>query len=584
MYIAEGLYLYNTKSGSLTKKDAENYCKEQNAAIPDKTQYTKIINKMGAKTAGLSWLSSDTNESDEMPTWCVAKDNKVKELSDKNESYCSPECPIWCQNGDLDADECSCDSVCPVKIYTKLYVIRENNNNSSQSSKLYNQLMNQSGSTRTSFSDKFYKVAEKLNDIDKNRLFTNYIAYVIGTVEDADGNIEEAKVVASFTPHTWWKFTTFVESDFTEENELISTLQNTKNYDKVNPYFHDIECKYTDNNGRNKTTKKLDECKQNNGILTSVTCKTESKVKFYSGSSGNEYLSGFKYNPKFLSCRERIEGTTVDSDSVSTNFTQMNDSITTDCSVLCAEDKLPNDYECISSCENLIMTQNIFANCRNGAYVGELCSGGAIKLHPNENCPSIYVDETFRRYGSPLILDLLGDGLKFTSPENGVMFDLNADGITERVAWTDYQTEFDDAFLWYDKNNDGKIFNGKELFGDQNGEENGFYELAKYDKNKDNVINKDDAIYEKLRLWVDFNKNAQIDEGEVKTLPEAGVVEIPLEFNIVRDKHGNIKTDEHGNITGFVGAFKQVVETIINGVNTLIEKIGTMIDVFFASL
>ena len=40
-------------------------------------------------------------------------------------------------------------------------------------------------------------------------------------------------------------------------------------------------------------------------------------------------------------------------------------------------------------------------------------------------------------------------------------------------------------------------------------------------------------------------------------------------------------TESNGNITGIVGSFKQMVETVVNGVKTLIEKIGTMIDVFF---
>ena len=53
-------------------------------------------------------------------------------------------------------------------------------------------------------------------------------------------------------------------------------------------------------------------------------------------------------------------------------------------------------------------------------------------------------------------------------------------------------------------------------------------------------------------------------------------------FKIVNEK-GNVITDEHGNITGFVGSFKHFVEEIENGVKTLIEKIGTMIDVFFAT-
>ena len=153
-----------------------------------------------------------------------------------------------------------------------------------------------------------------------------------------------------------------------------------------------------------------------------------------------------------------------------------------------------------------------------------------------------------RRY-SPLVLDLKGDGFAYTSVEDGVIFDLNKDGVAERTAWTSPQTEFDNAFLILDKNKNGQVDNGGELFGDQNGEENGFKELAKYDANGDKVINNKDAIYQELRLWADMNKNAKIDYNadgtskELKTLEEAGVTEISVDFQKLVDKKGNVLED-----------------------------------------
>ena len=244
---------------------------------------------------------------------------------------------------------------------------------------------------------------------------------------------------------------------------------------------------------------------------------------------------------------------------------------------------MSGNAECINSCEKFKVQGTLFNNCKNSGYsssVPEYCTGGEITI---SDCGRYNVAETYRRYSTPLILDLKDNGLEFTSIEEGVYFDLNGDGVIEKTAWTPIQNEFDDAFLWLDKNLNGKIDNGKELFGDQNGEENGFYELAKYDKNKDKVINNKDEIYKKLKLWVDMNADGKIDNGEVKSLPEANVTEINLEFRVEYDKNGNIKTDKHGNITGFVGSFKQLIETIVDGVKTLIEKIGTMIDVFFAT-
>ena len=73
----------------------------------------------------------------------------------------------------------------------------------------------------------------------------------------------------------------------------------------------------------------------------------------------------------------------------------------------------------------------------------ELCQGGQIVM--NNNC-AYNVGSLIRRTVSPLVLDLKGDGFKYTSVENGVIFDLNNDGQAEQTAWTEEQSEFDNAF------------------------------------------------------------------------------------------------------------------------------------------
>ncbi|MDD3593050.1 MAG: type II secretion system protein [Candidatus Gastranaerophilales bacterium] len=250
------------------------------------------------------------------------------------------------------------------------------------------------------------------------------------------------------------------------------------------------------------------------------------------------------------------------------------------CRELCDKGGINEKNECINTCENFKVKQDIFNDCKKiGGAKPELCSGGAISY---KDCP-YSVAETFRRYSSPLVLDLLGDGLLFTSLEDGVIFDLDADGHAEKTAWTTLQTKFDNAFLCLDKNGNGQIDNGKELFGDQSGAATGFDELAKYDENADGVINKKDKVYYQLRLWADMNKNAKVDPGELKTLEEAGIIEIPVDYSIENDSSGQIKKDMHGNIVGFVGAFKMFVSQIVNGVATMVETVRHMIDVFFVT-
>ncbi|MBU6197840.1 MAG: hypothetical protein KGO93_09775 [Cyanobacteria bacterium REEB446] len=168
------------------------------------------------------------------------------------------------------------------------------------------------------------------------------------------------------------------------------------------------------------------------------------------------------------------------------------------------------------------------------------------------------------RYNTPLILDLDGDGLELSSHTKGVNFDLTGDGVRDQTAWTKKQNSFDDAFLVLDSNKDGKINSGKELFGDQNGAENGFMELAKHDSNNDGVINEQDAIYKDLKLWADIDADGNVDEGEMKSLAELGLKSINTNFN---GKAGD-KRDEFGNDLSMQSTFTRE----LNG-NTISGKV-----------
>ena len=164
------------------------------------------------------------------------------------------------------------------------------------------------------------------------------------------------------------------------------------------------------------------------------------------------------------------------------------------------------------------------------------------------------------------------------------MFDINGDGKQDKVAWTAEQKEFDDAFLAIDKNGDGQINNIKEMFSDTDGYENGLKQLEEYDENGDGVIDADDAIYSKLRLWADMNKNGVTDSGELKSLAEMGVTEISLSYNTKQSKDNINKKDEFGNDIGIEGSFKRVVTEIKDGVESTVEKIGKLVDVFFNAI
>ncbi|MDD3517016.1 MAG: hypothetical protein PHQ14_01610 [Chromatiales bacterium] len=127
------------------------------------------------------------------------------------------------------------------------------------------------------------------------------------------------------------------------------------------------------------------------------------------------------------------------------------------------------------------------------------------------------------RKSDPLILDLDGNGIQTTGVDDGVRFDLTGDGRQEQVSFV----AGNDAFLALDRNGNGSIDNGKELFGDQHGAAHGFAELAKFDDNGDGVIDAGDAAFSKLRL---FSLNEDGSQN-LRGLEDAGIRAIHLDHD-----------------------------------------------------
>jgi hypothetical protein len=127
----------------------------------------------------------------------------------------------------------------------------------------------------------------------------------------------------------------------------------------------------------------------------------------------------------------------------------------------------------------------------------------------------------------PIVLDIGHTGYGFTSLENGVQFDLNADGAKDQVAWTTPG----EGLLAIDLNHDGKINDGSELFTTNFNHQqfaSGLDALASLDTNHDGKIDAGDVDFSSLVIWNDANGDGISQPNELTTLVDDSITSISL--------------------------------------------------------
>ena len=178
---------------------------------------------------------------------------------------------------------------------------------------------------------------------------------------------------------------------------------------------------------------------------------------------------------------------------------------------------------------------------------------------------------------SPLILDLDGDGVEADAI---TYFDHEGDGWAELSSWANE----DDGTLVWDKNADGIINDGSELFGNNtdldngNKAEHGFAALADLDDNGDGVIDASDTAWTELRVmrWTDDNGNGIKDDDEefLVTLDSLGIESLNTGFT--NSNHVDSSGNEHRQEGGYT-------KTVINDDGTTETITRKMTDVWFVT-
>lgn len=122
-----------------------------------------------------------------------------------------------------------------------------------------------------------------------------------------------------------------------------------------------------------------------------------------------------------------------------------------------------------------------------------------------------FTEQTGYFFTDPLVVNLSGNPASLSDQK--FFFDLDADGKEEQIS----SLNSGSGFLALDKNGDGTINDGNELFGTKSGD--GFADLAAYDKDQNGWIDENDSVWNDLKIWTKNEKG----EDQLLSLKEAGV-------------------------------------------------------------
>jgi hypothetical protein len=188
--------------------------------------------------------------------------------------------------------------------------------------------------------------------------------------------------------------------------------------------------------------------------------------------------------------------------------------------------------------------------------------------------------------GSPIILDLNDDGILTQSITQGVHFDLFGSGSKIATGWVARQ----DGLLALDRNHDGTINDGSELFGsatrlaDGSTAANGYAALAELDTNHDGIISAADSGFGDLRVWVDANADGVSQAAELRSLADLHIASLNVRTQAVTVKDNDNWIGLTSNYQTTDGATHTSADAwfVVDKSNVLSENVGRLTDAISA--
>lgn len=166
----------------------------------------------------------------------------------------------------------------------------------------------------------------------------------------------------------------------------------------------------------------------------------------------------------------------------------------------------------------------------------------------------------------PLVINLEADVAEVSDQK--INFDLDADGVMDSISRLSSKS----GYLALDQNQNGKIDNGKELFGTSSG--NGFADLAKYDEDKNGWIDEGDSIWKRLSICcMDDSGNTTLYKLSEKGIGAIGLQHADTTFSLHSEKDNTVnarirKTGVFLYESGAAGTIQHVDLATRSGYNT----------------